>query len=350
MLRKKELTSILINAIFAKMLLTYPRGIVLNSGSAAWIQVLYNFVVAFLIFFVTITAYRGKQNVIELAGIFGGKALRIIVGVIIFAVLIMNFVNIMRIFPETIKIVLLQDTQLEVIMAVFVIAIIIGAYTGIESIARIHYLFLPIAALVFVVFLAMLLQYYKLDNIMPILGNGAKSILVSGFNSISIFSDMLLLYVLIPNAQNLDEAKQSGYKAIIIGGGVSVILMLAYCLTHTYPVSSEFMLPIYQMARMIHLSSFFSRFEPFLQFVWTILILLYSSLYVYTISYVWQVTFNLKSGNPIIIPVALICHAAAMLPNSIINGVKMESVMSMLIYPPAFLIPLIFSFLSRRRK
>lgn len=347
MLKKKELTSILINAIHTKMLLTFPRAVVMNSGNAAWIQLLYNFAVAAALFFITITLYRSKKSVIELADMFGGRALRIIVGMAIFVLLTLNFVNVIRIFPETIKIVLLQDMRLEIITAIFVLAVILGAYAGLESIARIHYLFLPIAAIMFLVFIAMLLPYYDFDNIMPIFGNGAKSILVSGFNSISLFSDMLLLYVLIPSSQNLDEAKQSGTKAFLIGGGVSVIIIFAYCLTHPYPVSGEFMLPVYQMARMIHLSSFFSRFEPFFQFVWTILILLYSALYIYVISYVWQITFNLKSEKPIIIPAALICYAIAMLPESIISGIKAQQIMNTAVYPAAFAIPLIFAVLSR---
>lgn len=347
MLKKKELTSILINAIHTKMLLTYPRAVVMNSGNAAWIQLLYNFVVASALFFITITIYRGKKSVIEIAEAFGGRTLRIITGVVIFAALTLNFVNVIRIFPETIKIVLLQDARLEFITAIFILAIILGAYAGIESIARIHYLFLPIAAVMFLVFITMLLPYYDFDNIMPILGNGARSIFMSGFNSISLFSDMLLLYVLIPNTQNLDEAKQSGTKAILIGGGVSVIIILAYCLTHPYPVSGEFTVPVYQMARMIHLSSFFSRFEPFFQFVWTILILLYASLYIYVISYVWQITFSLKSEKPMIIPIALICYAIAMLPESIISGIKAQQVMNNLVYPAAFAVPLIFAVLSR---
>lgn len=350
MLKKKEFTSILINVIHTKMLLTYPRAIVLNSGNAAWIQVLYNFIIAFLIFAVTINAYRGKQNIIELAGSVGGKALKIAVGVIIFIVLGANFISVIRIFPETIKIVLLQDMRLETIMILFVIAIAAGAYAGLESIARIHYLFLPIAGIMFGAFIAMLLPYYEIDNIMPIFGNGFKSIFADGLNSMSLFADILLLYILLPNAQNLEEAKQSGYKAMIIGGTVSAIIMLAYCLTHSYPVSGEFMLPVYQMARMIHLSNFFSRFEPFFQFIWTILILLYSSLYVYALSYVLQVTFNLKFEKPLIIPIALICYAAAVLPESVIGGIKAENIINTIIYTPAFVLPLIFAFLSRRRK
>ncbi len=349
MLRKKELTSIIINAIHTKMLLTYPRSVILNSGNAAWIQLLYNFAVALVIFFVTITAYRGKRGLIELADILGGKALRIVTGVLIAVILTLNFVSIIRIFPETVKIVLLQDARLELITAIFVIAIIIGAYAGIESIARVHYLFLPIAGVMLFVFLIMLLPYYDMDNIMPIFGNGAKSIFLSGFNSISLFSDMLLLYVLVPYAQNLDEVKQSGTKGILIGGGVSVIIILAYCLTHPYPVSGEFMVPVYQMARMIHLSSFFSRFEPFFQFVWTILILLYSSLYVYVISCVWQTTFRLKYEKPLIIPIALICCEIAMLPESVINGIEIQHKISISAYPLSFAVPLVYALLSGRR-
>lgn len=348
MLQRKEITSLLINVICTKMLLTFPRTMIINSGNSAWIQALYNAIVVFIIFFITTSFYRGKKNVIELAQMAGGKALKIIVGLMVFAVLMINFVIIMRIFPETVKIVLLQDFRIEVILIAFIIAISIGAYIGIEAISKINYIFMPIAGAVFIVFLLLLLPYYKFDNIFPIFGEGYKKLFVNGFNGISLFSDLILLNVFLSHCENNGEAKKSGRRALLTSTVISVIILLAYCLVYPYPASKDFMLPVYQLAKVVHVTSFFSRFEALFQFIWSILVLLYSAIYVYALCYVWQTTFGLKHYRPLIFPIVVINGVIALIPSSIVTVVATERLENIVVYPIAFLLPIIFGIVSRK--
>lgn len=350
MLKKKEITSLIINAIFAKMLLSFPRNTVVNSHNSAWIQVLFNFAAVIIIFFITTKVYKEKKCIIELADQKGGKWFKIPLGIIVFLILMINFLSIIRIFPETVKIVLLKDTPINIIVLLFAITAAFGAYMGIESISRIHYIFLPIAAFIFVIFLIMLAPYYDINNIMPILGSGMDKIFISGFKSLSLFSDIILLNVLLPHAKTLDDIKKGGFKAIIISGVSAVIVMLAYCLVYPYPVSENFVFPIYQLARVVHLSSFFSRFEAFFQFVWSILIMLYASLYIYAICLVLQKTFSLRFYKPLIFPVVVISYSVSLIPTSLVNTIKTESIIAGIDFPLAFILPVVFGLMTKRKK
>ena len=49
-LERKELTATFINLIVVKMLFTYPRFMVINSGSAAWIEMIYVSLIALLLY------------------------------------------------------------------------------------------------------------------------------------------------------------------------------------------------------------------------------------------------------------------------------------------------------------
>lgn len=349
MLRKKEITSLIINAIFVKMLLSFPRNIVANSGNSAWIQVLFNALIAAIIFFIIAKVYNEKKSVIEIAGERGGKWLKIPVGIIVFFVLMINFLSIIRIFPETVKIVLLNETDINVIILLFAGAAAFGAYMGIESISHIHYMFLPIASAIFIAFLLMLIPYYDIDNIMPIFGNGAKKTFLNGFSSISLFSDIILLSLLMPHAKSANDIKSGGIKAVIISGAVSVTVMLAYCLVYPYPVSEDFVFPLYQLARIVHLSSFFSRLEAIFQFMWSILVLLYASLYIYMICLVLQQTFALEYYKPLIFPVVVISYSLSLLPNSIVDTIGIEKTINNFTFPLAFIVPLIFGLATRRK-
>lgn len=99
--------------------------------------------------------------------------------------------------------------------------------------------------------LILLIPYFNINNIFPILGNGVYSITVKGINTISLFSDILLLNILLPYCENTSEAKKSGWRAIYISATIGVVILLSYCLIYPYPVSREFMIPVYQLSRVI---------------------------------------------------------------------------------------------------
>lgn len=255
-------------------------------------RVYIQYVIVIGLFWITTKLYRSNKNIIQLAEMTGKKWLKIIVGVVVFVVLLINYSSIIRIFPETVKIVLLQDFEIEFIIPIFMLAIGIGAYIGLEPIARVNNMFMPLAGIVLLLSLILLIPYFNINNIFPILGNGVYSITVKGINTISLFSDILLLNILLPYCENTSEAKKSGWRAIYISATIGVVILLSYCLIYPYPVSREFMIPVYQLSRVIHLGNFFSRFEVIFQFVWSILVLIYSPIYVYALCYVWQITFE----------------------------------------------------------
>lgn len=300
MLTDKQLSSIIINAIVVKVIITFPRDMFTYCGNAAWIAGIYTTAVAFCLFYVLKKLYTTRKNVISMADDVGGTPLRIITGLAVFAVLSINFVDIIRVFPEIIRLVLLQKTYAEIIGTVFIITLVLGAWCGIESIARVHQIFLPIAGIVFVGFLICLIEDIDGVNLLPILGNGIKAIFIDGLSGLSVFADLLLLNILIPYMKDVEDYKKSGTRSILIGGGCMVLVFIAYGLCYAYPVSSEFIIPIYQLERLINLSDFFSRLEALFQFIWAISILLYGTLYLAVLAQVWRESFKLHHAKPLV--------------------------------------------------
>ena len=65
---------------------------------------------------------------------------------------------------------------------------------------------------------------------------------------------------------------------------------------------------------------------------------IYSSIYVYALCYVWQITFDLKYYKPLILPVVIISGIVAVLPSSVVDLVKSERLENIIVYPVAFLL------------
>ena len=83
MIDRKKMTTLLINVISVKMLLTFPKIMIINSGNAAWIECIYNTLIVIGLFWITTKLYRSNKNIIQLAEMTGKKWLKIIVGVVI---------------------------------------------------------------------------------------------------------------------------------------------------------------------------------------------------------------------------------------------------------------------------
>lgn len=347
MISRKELTMLTVTAVMAKMVLVFPKLLLANSGSAAWLQVLYNIVCAAIVFVIISWLYVSDGNVIEIAGEVGGRWLKIPTGLIVFAVFMINFALIIRVFPETIKTVLLQEFDTNLITVLFMGAIGTGAALGIESIARVNYIFIPIIGVILVTLLVLLVPHYDIYNLLPILGTGPKKIFVDGFHTISIYSDMLLLNILLPYYKDIGAARKSIRSVFLITAPITIIIILAYCLVYPYPVSGEFMVPFYQLSRILHLGDFMGRFEPIFQFAWSILLLLYSSLYVFALCRVWQTTFDLDFYRPLVFPIVIISGAISLLPATLNDIVTNAAFENKLAYPAAFLLPVIFGIISK---
>ncbi|MBD9025461.1 MAG: hypothetical protein EGR09_01105 [Clostridiales bacterium] len=91
MIDRKKMTTLLINVISVKMLLTFPKIMIINSGNAAWIECIYNTLIVIGLFWITTKLYRSNKNIIQLAEMTGKKWLKIIVGVVVFVVLLINY-------------------------------------------------------------------------------------------------------------------------------------------------------------------------------------------------------------------------------------------------------------------
>lgn len=349
LLGRKELLCVLINLFTVKMLFTYPRNMVILSGNAAWLQCLFVSLIFLLIYVVSITLYEkiGKINIIEACKKIGGKPLKIIVGLVISIILFSNISITTRAFPESIKIVLLPLTPVKIISLVFLSVSAIGAYIGIYSVSRIHSLFIPIVGILMILFALLLIPYADINNLFPILGTGTQNIFLYGIESISIFGDLIVLFILMPFFENFNMIKKTGRSAVIISGIVSTVIVLLYNLIYSYPASTEFLFPVYNMSRIIRIGDFFQRLEAFFEFIWSISILLYSSIYIFTICYLWKEIFDLKYYKQLIFPVTVIMGSLSFIPSSMVDLLLIGELVSKFSMPISFLIPIIISIFYR---
>lgn len=348
-IENREITGILINLMCVKLLLTYPRNMITISGNSAWIQGLYVTLLGFIIFWITDKIYASNKTILDIAEDIGGGIFKKLAAIAVIIVLVSNAAVTLRAYPESVRLVLLQNTPVLFIMSLLCVGVIIGAYNGIESICRINSLFLPLMAAILAIFFLMLIPFFDITNFAPIFGKGAGQIFAGGINSISVFSDIIVLNFLLPHCKSKKDGFKCGYRAIAATAVVMVIILFCLCGIFPESVSSEFVMPVYQLTRMLKIGDFFARFEAFFEFIWSIAMFIHSSVYLYVICNIIKEAFDLKMYKPIIIPVMIICSAAAFLPQSVAQLLNIYNNAMFIIYIFAFILPVLFGLLERIR-
>lgn len=339
---EREMTLLLANLLSVKAIFAFPRTIFATSANAAWIEVIYMSLLAWIMLELSFLTYKvsGKKSIIELAEKVGKTPLKIIVAILVVAVLSVNFVTEVRMFSESVKLILLPKTDIEYIMILLAVTICIGQKSGLSAAATINGIFFPIC-LVFLGFIVIFLyKNYNINNLFPIMGTGTASILKGGIRNISCFSDLLALNLLLPHLADIGVPKKSGRKALLIASLTMLSICLSYALCYPYPWSRDYLLPVYQLSTRIRAGEYFQRFEAFFEFVWEISQLLYSTIYIFLICETLEKAFNLSDRTAICYGVIAAVTLIAAEPSSVVDVLKISQIADMATAHLAYILPI----------
>ena len=348
----KQFTSVLINVLCVKILFTFPKRLIITSGNAAWIQMLFLTVLMLVFFNFLIKAYAESPglDLIDLSEKAGGKWLKYFVGLWVSFALFLNLASVIRGYPDMVKMVLLPDTPIEIILLVFAVVTAIAVYFGFEAIVRIHSIYIPFFIGIFCIFFLFLLPHTNIYNIFPILGKGGMNVFVRGLESIDFFDDLLLLGLFMPYVRDINEARRGGFRAIAVSGGLAVVGILLYTLIYPYPSSQKFIVPVYQLTRLVGIGDFFQRFEAFFEFVWSISVFLYASVYMLFLCMVWKKSFNLKYERPIIFPLIATATIFSYTSQNLQDIVFNYWYLTVFMLFTVFVLPIILSFAYNKKR
>lgn len=324
---KWEAVTLLVNLICTKNFLYYTRMTVEDAGTAGWIMSLYISLIAFIMFIVQIKLFKKFENrdILDIAEIAGGKPLKIVTGLIISGTLFFLSAAVLREFSEEMKVVSLPTSPLSYIMIFFIIGVVIGNFLGIEAIVRYHAIVVPIIFAGFIIIILGVIPHMELSNLLPILGNGPYDVFGKGFFRVSVFGEFLVLFLLPPFLGGYKNVRSVGYITIALSAFFFTAGSLVYISIFPYPSNLESFLPVYQMAKLINLGSFFQRIESVFVFIWGMAAFIYLSAAFYFMVYTFAKTAGLKYIRPLIFPFAVMVFSAAFIPENLMAIINLKT-------------------------
>ena len=315
-----ETSCLILNMVSYKVILMYPRNVAEYAGNAGWMVTLLGAFLVLILFLIQNKLYKkfSGQDILDVSEKALGEPGKIITGVLLIAYFLIIAPEILREFVEDFKVISLTTTPTSFIAILFCVGMIIGAYLGLESIARIHALAVPVVATAFFLVLALSIPKFDINNLAPWLGLGPKKIFENNaFNIISSYSEIIVIFLIVPFLKKKNEFGAIGRYSIIACGFILFTGTLSYMLTYQYPISTEYFLPLYTLSRSIRFSRFFTRIESAFILIWASSAFLFLSSGLYFIVYIFQKAFSLKYNKPLILPFAVLIFTFSMIPENV---------------------------------
>jgi len=197
--------------------------------------------------------------------------------------------------------------------------------------------------------------FIEFSNLLPVFGKGANSIFIDGALKTSIFTELIILFLLTPFLKSHKRFKSSGFTGLAISSLFLIIAALVYLAVIPYPSAEEKILPIYHLARMINFGRFFQRLEAVFVLIWATAALMYVAVGLYFIAYLFKKSFGLKYHRPLIFPFAAIIFTLSLLPESLIQSALLETEIVrewgwILVFAMPILLLIIGRFVKRKAK
>lgn len=320
-----EAVALLVNMISAKVFLGYTRVMAETAGPAGWIVSIYAAVLAIIGFILINKLYsrfEGK-DILDIAGLYLGNTGRIITGTIISIYLLVMASLLLRDFSENMKTIALTDSPISFVSLFFMVGVITAAYAGIEAIVRFHALVVPIVVAGGALLILAVAPYFDMENLTPILGTGTEKIFGLGSLRISMYAELILLFLIVPFIKTNKNLRVVGYTSICISGVFLTVSTIAVLASFPYPIALENFLPLYNLSRLIQYGRFFQRVEAIFFIIWAASALLYLSTGFFFFLYTFQKTFKLEFYKPLIIPAAILTFNISLLPQSLVQAVSL---------------------------
>ncbi len=345
-----EATALMVNFVFAHIMLVFPRDMVQFGGSACWIIPIIITLIALCYFAIILKLYKniGSLDLLDISAGIGGRSFKVIVGLLITVLLIATVSIFLGAFSQTLKIISLDNSALEYVGILFFVGMTAAAYYGIEAIARISAFLVPIIVIGFILITIGVIPEFRINNLYPILGEGILSISKGSIIKLNTFSSFIILFLMVPFFKK-QYLKKVGFSYIILSGLLLLWSTLSFILVFPYELAIDKKIPVFQLARHIDFGNFVQRIESISVLISSICAIIFLGALFNFIMYVFVKSLDLQQSKPIILPFAIIIFSLATFSKRI-NYDFLSSSLVNIICLSGMLIPLILIIIGSIKK
>lgn len=352
-----EMICLIVNAIVCKAFFTSIAAVIQKVGTAGWYMTLISVAVSLGVFglmYIMLRAYEGK-NILEIYDEIVGKKAGRLLTIFYCMILFLTASITLREFTDATNVYLLHVSPPGYVVGMFIIAMTVVCFFGIEGLARTAKFFSYILLINFLIVMVFAFRHYQIYRLYPLMGYGLGNTVKNGIIRSSAYGEIILLGVFAKALNDTKDAGKIGFKCLILAGLIIVQILFSVIASFPYFTAVELSDPLYIMVSLIQLGRFFQRVEVIFIFTLNLSTLIGLTTVFYGAITCYCHAFDIKDKRPIIISFAISIYAATLIIPSI--TIILDYVVPTLrnygwvgFYSPIFIVIAIWFFFKRGRQ
>lgn len=308
-----------------KIFFTSPAFLTNYVGNAGWQMTIFSAIISIIVFsfiYILLKRFPGK-DIIQIYDISFGRLIGFIFSFVFAAAFLEAAATLLREFVDVIKVYVYRETPPDVLIWTVVVATVISAFLGLETLARISKLTAYIMLVSYFILLVLAIPQYNPTNLFPFFGYGIEKTLIHGMRRSSAYEEVMILTVFAGSLQGTVYIRKAGFISLIFSCLIIALGLLAFSMAYPYETTQELIAPVYVLARGIKYGTFFQRLDPIFLFLWIFASHIAISILFYCAVSCYSKIFRLSDLRPLIGPMAVLLYTLAMLPRdfaSVIEG------------------------------
>ena len=309
------------------MVLNLPQMILDNSGSASTLNCIY--ILALVLAFVLIIAKLFKNflglDIIDISEFLGGKFLKILVGILCIIYLIVETAFLTRLFSKNLLLVYFSNYPISFIVFLLLFVAVVANLFGNKSIIKSNTIIVPIALASILVTSIFVIDLFRIEKPLPIMGNGIDKVFLAGASNIFAFNGLFFLFFISPMLNKKEDTTKVAFISSLICGIFLIlsIITLVYAFSDIYNITR--ISPIYFIIVNSRLSAFLERPEMIFIFIWTLALMSFISIAVMFCLNILKKLANMKETKSLSVAVCSIIFVISLLIDNVFTLEKMAS-------------------------
>lgn len=275
-----EAISLILIVILNKVIIILPQRIINNTGSGAWLNVLYVCGIAILLTLFAILLFKNfyGQNIFDVSYFLCGKTLKNIMQFLYFLLLIIVPIYIYKNVAESLKIIYFRSSPLIYVLLFLVVCSFIANCFNLKALAKANAILIWVSFIGIIVILLSAIKHFSFDRLFPILGYGYKNTFITGLESLFSFSGIGYIFLLNPLLDSPQKLKKISLISISISALCLIATVTAILLSFSFSIQGGESFSLYLLSRNVELGRFIQRVDAVFILFWIISIVLYTSL------------------------------------------------------------------------
>ena len=347
-----EATWMLVAFCSAKMMLMFPRSMIDTGGCAGWIIPIISSLTGLLGLYIIISLLKRfpGQTIVEAGQSAAGPIVGFIAAMFYLAFFIVSVSMVSREFSESLKVLALPITPLNVILILVIIAIALCVFFGLETMSRMSILIVISTLVLIVIVILFLFADYNINYLFPLLGKGPTNLFLWGIIKSSNFSELLFAGLIVNSLRGWENTFKAGRNAILLSTLAMTVVVSAVIMTFGSNMGDSLYFPAFRLTKEIHFGRFFQRAEPIFLLFWMLSGLLYCAIGLYASIITFTRMCKLSHYKPLIPAFAIIIFTLAQLPHDLGEIFRLDSdVLRNSSWVPTFVVPLVILIIAAIR-